>query len=121
MRRWPCSTNTTLAMMARPNAQTPANTSGPELFRMLPPSIGTRAAIEAKISSDMPLPTPRSVTCSPSHMITAVPAVITMTMIEMFQMLPSGITGRLHSPNSWPWLASATMPVACRIASAMVR
>ena len=40
------------------------------------PSAGIRAAIEVKISSDMPLPMPRSVTCSPSHMITAVPAVI---------------------------------------------
>ena len=33
-----------------------------------------------KISSDMPLPMPRSVISSPSHMITAVPAVIVMTM-----------------------------------------
>jgi hypothetical protein len=29
-----------------------------------------------KISTDMPLPTPRSVMSSPSHMITAVPAVM---------------------------------------------
>ena len=32
-----------------------------------------------KISSDMPLPTPRSVISSPNHMITAVPAVIVTT------------------------------------------
>ena len=30
----------------------------------------------------MPLPMPRSVISSPSHMITAVPAVIVMTMIR---------------------------------------
>ena len=44
------------------------------------------AAIEVKISSDMPLPTPRSVISSPSHMITAVPAVIVMTMMTMPKM-----------------------------------
>ena len=33
-----------------------------------------------KIMIDMPLPTPRSVMSSPSHMITAVPAVMVMTM-----------------------------------------
>ena len=49
---------------------------------MLLPSAGIRAAIEVKIRSDMPLPMPRSVICSPSHMITAVPAVMTSTMIE---------------------------------------
>ena len=80
IRRWPCSTNTTLAMMARPKTQTPAKTR-PPLLRMLAPSAGIRAAIEVKISSDMPLPMPRSVTCSPSHMMTAVPAVMAMTMI----------------------------------------
>ena len=36
--------------------------------------------IEVKISSDMPLPTPRSVMSSPSHMMTAVPAVIVTIM-----------------------------------------
>ena len=33
-----------------------------------------------KIMIDMPLPMPRSVISSPSHMITAVPAVIVMTI-----------------------------------------
>ena len=32
-----------------------------------------------KISSDMPLPMPRSVICSPSHMMNAVPAVSVIT------------------------------------------
>ena len=74
------------------------------------PSAGIRAAIEEKISSDMPLPMPRSVTCSPSHMMTAVPAVIVMTMIESVKMLESGMTGWVQLPNSCPRSASATMP-----------
>ena len=49
---------------------------------MLPPSAGIRAAIEVKIRIDMPLPMPRSVISSPSHMITAVPAVIVMTIVD---------------------------------------
>ena len=88
---------------------------------MLRPSAGIRAAIEEKISSDMPLPIPRSVTCSPSHMMTAVPAVIVTTMIESVKMLESGMTGWVQLPNSCPRSASATIPVDCRIASAIVR
>ena len=38
------------------------------------------AAMEMNIRIDMPLPMPRSVTSSPSHMTTQVPAVIVMTM-----------------------------------------
>ena len=120
IRRWPCSTNTTLAMMASPKKQTPTKTR-PPLRRMFAPSAGIRAAIEVKISSDMPLPMPRSVTCSPSHMMTAVPAVITITMTVRLKMLESGITGCEQLPNSWPRSASATIPVPCRMASAIVR
>ena len=36
-----------------------------------------------KISSDMPFPMPRSVICSPSHMMKAVPAVSVITHIGM--------------------------------------
>ena len=39
-----------------------------------------------KISSDMPLPMPRSVICSPSHMMNVVPAVSVMMVIEMKPM-----------------------------------
>ena len=88
---------------------------------MLRPSARMRAEMDEKISSDMPLPMPRSVTCSPSHMITEVPAVIVTTMIDSVKMLESGITGWLQLPNSWPRSASATMPVDCRMASAIVR
>ncbi len=40
-----------------------------------------------KIRIDMPLPIPRSVMSSPSHMITAVPAVIVTTMTRNVPVL----------------------------------
>ena len=51
--------------------------SPPAIDHMAP---GKLAAIDVKMSSDMPLPTPRSVMSSPSHMIRPVPAVMVMTM-----------------------------------------
>ena len=45
--------------------------------------VGNPAAMEVKISRDMPLPIPRSVISSPSHMITDVPAVMVRTMTAM--------------------------------------
>ena len=59
--------------------QTTVKTTPPRLCRMPPPSAGMRAAIEVKISTDMPLPIPFSVSSSPSHMISAVPAVSATT------------------------------------------
>ena len=44
---------------------------------------GKVAAIEVKISSDIPFPTPRSVSNSPIHMIKPVPAVIVITIRMM--------------------------------------
>ena len=41
-----------------------------------------------KMRIDMPLPMPRSVISSPNHMMTAVPAVIVMTMMSIV-MMPS--------------------------------
>ena len=55
----------------------------PRLTKTLMNWAGIVAMIEVKMSSDMPLPTPRSVMSSPSHMMTAVPAVMTMTMTMM--------------------------------------
>ncbi len=82
---------------------------------------GKVATTWAKMSSDMPLPMPRSVMSSPSHMITAVPAVMVITMIRKVAVLS------LCSRSSWqPWIrlperASATMPVACSSARPSVR
>ena len=78
-----------------------------------------------KISSDMPLPTPRSVISSPSHMITAVPEVIVITIVAMVNTPWFGIR-LLHCvvperPYSSPDLASATIAVDCRMARPTVR
>ena len=50
---------------------------------MLSISPGMTAMIWVKIRMDMPLPTPRSVISSPSHMMTAVPAVMVITIVVM--------------------------------------
>ena len=47
---------------------------------------GRPATMPAKISRLMPLPMPRSVICSPSHMMKAVPAVSVSTVIRMKPM-----------------------------------
>ena len=43
---------------------------------------GSCATMPAKMMSDMPLPMPRSVICSPSHMMSVEPAVIVSTVIR---------------------------------------
>ena len=48
---------------------------------------GKPATTWVKIRIDMPLPMPRSVISSPSHMITAVPAVIVTTMTRNVAVL----------------------------------
>ena len=83
MRRWPCSTKTTSARTTSETSIVRAKEKVPRLTKTLMNCAGIVAMIEVKIRSDMPLPTPRSVISSPSHMITAVPAVITITMTMM--------------------------------------
>ena len=85
------------------------------------PCEGSRAAIEVNISSDMPLPTPLPVMSSPSHMITAVPAIIVMTMSAMLNTDGSRMIAVVQPGISRLERASATMPVDCRTASAIVR
>ena len=55
-----------------------------------------------KMSTDMPLPTPRSVISSPSHMMTAVPAVMQMTMVVMVNTDEFGISDSLQLGNRLP-------------------
>ena len=122
MRRWDCSTKTTSAMTSTMIASTTMNLLTPPL----PPAIdhmfeGNRAAIEVKISRDMPLPTPRSVISSPSHMIRPVPAVMVITITSMVTQLLFGITGCVHPWNRLPERATAMIVVDCRIARPMVR
>jgi hypothetical protein len=58
--------------------------------------------IDEKIRTDMPLPTPRSVMSSPSHMMTPVPAVIVITSVISVSGSPSLLGGSTgvspHSP-----------------------
>ncbi len=51
---------------------------------------GKVAAIEMNIRIDMPLPMPRSVMSSPSHMTVAVPAVMVTTMVMVTKIDWSG-------------------------------
>ena len=67
--------------------------------------------IWVKIRTDMPLPTPRSVRSSPSHMITAVPAVMMMTIVVIVKTDGLGIRLVVQPGISSPDLASAMMPV----------
>ena len=55
-----------------------------------------------KISTDMPLPTPRSVISSPSHMITAVPDVMVITMVVMVSTDGFGISCSVQPENRLP-------------------
>ncbi len=45
------------------------------LVQMFPMALGRPTTMPAKMISDMPLPIPRSLICSPSHMMKAVPVV----------------------------------------------
>ena len=62
----------------------------------------------AKISSDMPLPTPRSVICSPSHMMKALPVVRVSMVIRtkrgpgvQHEILPPLVQADQAMPNDW--------------------
>lgn len=75
------------------------------------------------IRIDMPLPIPRSVTSSPSHMIRQVFTVIVMTIVMVVKIDSLG-TISLATEQFWksaPLRAVATRPVPCRTASATVR
>ena len=79
-----------------------------------------------KISTDMPLPTPRSVISSPIHMMTVVPATMVITIVAMVKIEAFGISA-LAVPdapqplNRVPDLASSTYPVDWSTARPTVR
>jgi hypothetical protein len=68
-----------------------------------PTPLGRPMTMPAKMSSEMPLPTPRSVICSPSHMTKTVP-VVSVSTVEATYQPPSGST-------SLAWSQRATMKV----------
>src|SRR6185369_13538489 len=81
---------------------------------------GNAAAIDVKISSDMPLPTPRSVMRSPSHITKIVPAVIVSTIIETVCHDSSGTIGRAQPGKNCPVRASVMYDADCSAAKPTV-
>ena len=77
--RCPSWTNTTDATMASAISGKKMLSVGPPFHQALMPS-GRLVRIEAKIRIEMPLPMPRFVICSPSHMSTVVPLVSVTTI-----------------------------------------
>lgn len=99
IRRCACSMKVTAVMTSRTSTITRANIPQPLVVLIFQPSLGSRAAIEVKIRTDMPLPTPRSVISSPSHITTPVPAVIVIT--RMVRVSQSGIPVPLGTIGNW--------------------
>ena len=120
IRRWACSMKITAATITRPMASTTPKSHQPCDFWTSHSAAGKVATTWQKIRIDMPLPTPRSVISSPSHMMTAVPAVIVITMVRNVEVDSSCSSGSSHC-SRLPERASATMPVACRTESPSVR
>ena len=88
IRRWPRSTKmiapiTTTAIATQEDDAQQTDLAGLHLVErgQHAPS-GSSTTMPAKISSDMPLPMPRSVICSPSHMMNIVPVVSVSTHIS---------------------------------------
>ena len=87
MRRWACSMKITAATITRPISTTMVNVVQPFCSLMSHMAPGNVATTCVKIRIDMPLPMPRSVMSSPSHMMTAVPATIVRTISRKDRML----------------------------------
>ena len=100
-RRWPCSTKMTtkttktktvsMKMTARGAKGFSPNAPGPKRIPISRIASGMRPTIEAVISRLMPLPMPRSVICSASHMIIAIPEVI-VRMVSRRNPIPGNRT-----------------------------
>ncbi len=84
-------------------------------------AVGKLAAIDVKMSSDMPLPTPRSEMSSPSHMMRPVPAVMVRIMSRTVTTPEFGMTSTEQPWKSPPLRATVMTVVDCRMASAIVR
>ncbi len=71
--------------------------------------VGRPTTMPAKISKLMPLPIPRSVICSPSHMMNVVPAVRVITVIAM-KPKPGSSTMLPELRSAMAMAADWTMP-----------
>jgi hypothetical protein len=99
MRRWPSCMKTIAAMIAsaRKGIMTLKIWSG--LFHHLLIPLGIPEAMEAKIISEMPLPIPRWVISSPSHMSRTQPAVRVITITKTRPKVKFSTTSALPLEN----------------------
>jgi len=65
----------------------------------LPIAGTTPTTMPAKMMSEIPLPTPRSLICSPSHMTKAVPVVSVITVINRKPQPGKGTSGAPAGPD----------------------
>ncbi len=119
MRRWPFSTKTTTIVTPTTSANTRSATKGDmapvRTSSALPPrAAGRPATMPAKMIIEMPLPMPRSVICSPSHMRNMVPVMRVITVV-MRKARPASTTrpgcasSAIEMPSAWN-AASTTVP-----------
>ncbi len=74
---------------------------------------GRRATIPAKMIREIPLPMPRSVICSPNHMINAVPEVKVITVITRNPQ--PGFNTKLCPPGPWVPSKPTLIMIPCTI------
>ncbi len=94
---------TTMMMAARNGFRVPTRSARIELMM----SVGKRATIPMNMMSEMPFPIPRSVICSPSHMIRMVPAVWVIMVMRRKPIPGSGTTGTPWAPSPSRYRANA--------------
>ncbi len=119
MRRWPFSTYTTTIVTpitsAKMKSATMIDIDPVRTSSSVPPiAAGSPATMPPKMIIEMPLPMPRSVICSPSHMRNMVPVISVITVV-MRNARPGSITSpgcdssATEMPSAWN-VASTTVP-----------
>ena len=82
IRRWPWSMKMIPTVSTSISRMTARNWNVEEFACRMPSWLGSWLTMLTKMISDMPLPMPRWVISSPSHMMSAVPAVMVITMVS---------------------------------------
>ena len=123
--RCPDSTNTMPTIIATPMPSTVKNWILVPSDQMAPPWAGRRDTTDAKIRIDMPLPMPRWVMSSASHITIAVPAVHVRTIERGAGALKPGMRSLPWKPAKpsrppLPWCRANTKPVDWMTASMIV-
>ena len=86
-RRWPRSMKTTAPITTTMTTVSRIRVNSPIAplriwSRVVSTAVGRPTTMPAKMINDIPLPTPRSVICSPSHMMKPVPVVSVRTVMR---------------------------------------